>query len=838
MGERIVKIKLLADASGAVQGFAAVRDSAAETKAKITESARSNRAEWATVGTGLTAVGVAVTGLGVAALKTGIQYNTLQQTTRAALATLLGSAQAANAQMDKLDEFARNSPFAKQTFISAQQQMLGFGVAAKDVIPALDAIQNAVAAMGGSNEQIAAISEIMSRIKSESRLSGDALQRLGYYGIDAAAIIGTKMGKTAAEIRDMARKPGGIPVEDIWEPLVSGLQDKFGGAAANVKNTFEGAMDRVKAAWRDFSSELAKPLVDPNGGGALVDLLNWAADAMRNFQKLPEPLKQTSTAIVGLTGAGALLLGTSMLLIPKWVEFTDALATFNVTGARARSVMQGLMPATLALALVPIAANLATWSDEMRGVTKTANELSTAMKRTRDFSLELDRGLAGGNPLRGLGNDAVIADNNLRALNTTAGEMKASFDNSMLGKAMSVSLLGFGRDAGNAKKQIEELDAALAQTVSSGQAAAAAKAYDEFAAKAKNAGWSQEKITEALPQYVSAQAEASTGTGLAANQFQEAADKASMMQAQIMRLVDAMVELNGVGRSAEKSNAALQSSFGKIQEYIAKAQEGLDGYSLSLDASTESGSRNRAMLSDHAAAVEADAFAQLELETRTIGAEQATASFIARMSAGNQQVYDAAIAMGVGASEAQNLANKLISVPDGKDVAIIVQGIQQAMYDLDTFQGRLDAMPKVIPISVALTSTDPKRLGLAYGGTAGYASGGTIGGAAFGKTIGGFGGGVAGGTVFGAGGTKSDSILVRLSRGEEVIQEPYASMYRKELKQMNRGDFVSQRQAPQVIVVQPDQGDRMFAPNLTIYEAKQDGRLLARQMFREWKDAI
>src|SRR5690606_1224418 len=95
---------------------------------------------------------VAVAGLGAAALKSGISYNALQQSSRAALTTILGSAQAANAQMDKLDDFAKNSPFAKQVFIRAQQQLLGFGLAADKVIPSLDAIQNAVAAVGGSND--------------------------------------------------------------------------------------------------------------------------------------------------------------------------------------------------------------------------------------------------------------------------------------------------------------------------------------------------------------------------------------------------------------------------------------------------------------------------------------------------------------------------------------------------------------------------------------------------------------------------------------------------------------------------------------------------------------
>src|SRR5699024_2136926 len=115
---------------------------ATTTMGRLVQSARTNQQEWQTVGRTLTVAGGAIAGIGAAALKTGISYNTLQQTSRAALTTLTGSAEAAHAQMDKLDEFAKGSPFAKDVFIRAQQQMLGFGIEAKKVIPYLDSIQD------------------------------------------------------------------------------------------------------------------------------------------------------------------------------------------------------------------------------------------------------------------------------------------------------------------------------------------------------------------------------------------------------------------------------------------------------------------------------------------------------------------------------------------------------------------------------------------------------------------------------------------------------------------------------------------------------------------------
>lgn len=254
-------------------------------------------ATWAKVG--LAAAGVATVALAGNVIKTGIEYNTLQQTSRAALTTILGGAQAANAQMDKLDEFARTSPFAKDVFIQAQQQLLGFGVEASKVIPTLNAIQQSVAAVGGSSADISAITDVLAKIQAQGRLSGEELLQLGGYGIDAASIIGEQMGKSGQEIRDMASKPGGIPVGEIWDPLTNGLTDKFGGAADNVKNTFSGTMDRITAAFRDIGSAIAAPFVDPKGGGMAISWGNTFADTLRSVQKGVGPMVEAIKSFIG-----------------------------------------------------------------------------------------------------------------------------------------------------------------------------------------------------------------------------------------------------------------------------------------------------------------------------------------------------------------------------------------------------------------------------------------------------------------------------------------------------------------------------------------------------------
>ncbi|WP_164546670.1 tape measure protein [Actinobaculum sp. 352] len=252
--------------------------------------AESGLKKTATAFTTIATAGVAATGGMITSLfKVGTSYNQLQQSSRAALTTLLGSTEAANAQLAKFDDFARNSPFARDTFLVAQQQLLGFGVAAEKVIPMLSAIQDAVAATGGSNQQIADLAFVLAQVSAAGKVTGQDLLQLGQRGVDAATIIGDQMGITGEKVREMI-SAGKISAEDFLDYLTTGMSEKYENAAANLKDTFVGAADRVKAAWRDIGSIISAPFVDPQGGGYLTTWFNDVADNLRALQSLAEPI--------------------------------------------------------------------------------------------------------------------------------------------------------------------------------------------------------------------------------------------------------------------------------------------------------------------------------------------------------------------------------------------------------------------------------------------------------------------------------------------------------------------------------------------------------------------
>ncbi len=535
---------------------------------KMMKSAQQNREAWSTVGTTLVAAGGAVTAFGVAALKTGIEYNTLQQTSRAALTSLLGSARAANQQMDKLDDFARTSPFSKSTFIQAQQQMLAFGIEAQKVVPYLDAVQNAVAAAGGSNNDIAEIVTTMSKIQASSKITATDLQEFGNRGVDAATLIGSQMGMTGAQIRE-AITAGSLDATTALDALAAGMSDRFAGAADNVKNTFVGATDRVKAAWRDFASELATPLVNPEGGGMLVDWLNGLADAMRGFSKLPEPVRNTVTALAGVGGVAALAAGGFLLLAPRAMDTYEAFLKVAPAGGKVRGALVGIgkgVAVALALqALVPILDDLTSKGDKTAaGLNVTKN----ALLEIGDANLEtLFDGLGASFDDFGGALDLVIGDQ----FSSKVERFGSGLNGIFFGGKLSDQV----RDA---KEQFATMGEALASMVDNGNGDKAAQIFADLAAQAQAQGYSIEDLNALMPAYQDALAGVSTEQGLAA-------ESASSLAGWQQRLAEQMASMDpAISGQAEAlqnwigSIDAVAQSFTDFSDDLGEAEFSLDGW--------------------------------------------------------------------------------------------------------------------------------------------------------------------------------------------------------------------------------------------------------------------
>ena len=290
---------------------------------KSSPGIRDTFSKWA--GYATFAAGLVTSGFAASVLQTGLAYNSLSSQAQAAFTTLLGSGEAAEEMMANIAEFAKTSPFPRQAFIEGTRQMVAFGIEADKVLPIMGNIQDAVAALGGGEDELSRIILAFSQIQSQGKITGDELMQFADVGIDAAGILANEFGVTAEEIRTQISS-GAIDAESAITALSNGLADRFGGAAENVKNTWVGAVDRVKGGLRDIGSALVEPFVSASSGGMAIEWANKLADGMGKVKNaLPGIVDLLSTGQYNTEAWANTDIGESSPLVSGVLKFRDAI---------------------------------------------------------------------------------------------------------------------------------------------------------------------------------------------------------------------------------------------------------------------------------------------------------------------------------------------------------------------------------------------------------------------------------------------------------------------------------------------------------------------------------
>jgi hypothetical protein len=264
-----------------------------------------------------------------------------------AMQSFTGSAEEANKVFEQVRAIAAQSPFRFKDLEQTARQLLGFGLAAKNVPDTLRTITDQVARMGGSIENVNTIVRLFGRIMEKDFVGAmDLLRLLPAQGIPVMKALGAEIERALGHA---------VNTEDIKNAIKEGLLDPlqtvrvvldamrqsggFGAMIVDAAMAFKNLADTVEYAAGKFFG--------PDGfGPALTHLaaeiqgilapLGGLLDAM---MKLPEPTKELIVNILAIT-AGVAAFGTALgilvnlagpllgLVKALW-EFVAALAAMN-----------------------------------------------------------------------------------------------------------------------------------------------------------------------------------------------------------------------------------------------------------------------------------------------------------------------------------------------------------------------------------------------------------------------------------------------------------------------------------------------------------------------------
>jgi TP901 family phage tail tape measure protein len=235
----------------------------------------------------------------------------------------------------------------------------------------------------------------------------------------------------------------------------------------------------------------------------------------------------------------------------------------------------------------------------------------------------------------------------------------------------------------------------------------------------------------------------------------EAIQKMQGQAADATGAIDDLAEkINGFGKAQFDVNATQRD----FQAAIDDATESLAKNGATLDITTQAGRENQASL-DGIATTARDAAAAIYTQT---GSQDGATAAIAN---GRAELIKQLAQYGITGAAANTYADKLGLIPSNISTLVTLNKTQ-AQKDAEAMAASLRGIERNIDVAIRLHGAE--NLANQGGLKVKFAGGGT---------------------VPGSGGPKSDSVIAALSSGEEVIQNPYASIYRQQLKQINAGVF-------------------------------------------------
>jgi tape measure domain-containing protein len=194
--------------------------------------------------TSLTQVATAMVQTGQRAMMLGQEA----EQTAMAFETMLGSVDAAKEHLDELRSFAAKTPFEFRDLVNSSKQLQAFGFEAKNVVPMLRDVGDAVAAMGGSSHMIDTVTRALGQMQAKGRVSGEELLQLTEQGVPALRYLAEAAGMSTGEMQKLVSK-GLIPASDGIQDILAGMREDFGGMMARQAETATGKLSNLQDAW-------------------------------------------------------------------------------------------------------------------------------------------------------------------------------------------------------------------------------------------------------------------------------------------------------------------------------------------------------------------------------------------------------------------------------------------------------------------------------------------------------------------------------------------------------------------------------------------------------------
>lgn len=206
-----------------------------------------------------------VTGGMTDAVKTGIDYNRMLETSGVAFETLGMNAAQTKQHLAELQQLGLKTPFNYQDLIKASLTMNAFGFSTRTRVQDLRALTDAAAiAAAGTGDFKGALDGVimaLGQMRAKGKVSAEEMSQLAERGIPAWDILAKKVGKTKEELMKLAEQ-GQLKGDVAAKLLTEGLGQFAGGAGDRLSATVAGKESNVIDALQKRAGEDTKGLFE------------------------------------------------------------------------------------------------------------------------------------------------------------------------------------------------------------------------------------------------------------------------------------------------------------------------------------------------------------------------------------------------------------------------------------------------------------------------------------------------------------------------------------------------------------------------------------------------
>lgn len=304
VGEDVLVTKAILDASDYLRNSERI----AAATAKFMDSSRTSKAA-----SSLTALGVPLTALSANAIKTAASFQQQEK----AFGGLLGSADRGKAMFKELAGFTTKTPFQLSDWTQATRTLLGWGMAADQIMPSLKALGNSEAAMGRTGADLQRAAYELGEMGS-GFLSMKQVRNLMMDGVPAAAALKKELHLTGEELANIGKMhiDGKLGVAAIQKYIA---ESNLGTGMEQQMGTLNGSITSLRDNWNIFLASAGQPALKP-----LTDLTNKAAELLGTFQQLPQATQEGIGKAVLYSGPALLAAGAGLKALDFWRDLRNA----------------------------------------------------------------------------------------------------------------------------------------------------------------------------------------------------------------------------------------------------------------------------------------------------------------------------------------------------------------------------------------------------------------------------------------------------------------------------------------------------------------------------------